>query len=57
MPKRIGNLRALAEAMISASEHEGNEGEHEMGILLINAARSWGMSEDQIVEAVSTPRK
>lgn len=53
---RIGNLRALAEALIETVERDGNEAEHYFGIELVNLARREGMTEEQIIEAVGKAR-
>ena len=57
MTYRIGNLRALADAMIAAAERDGNEAEHYLGIHLINLARKEGLTEDQIIDAVATTKE
>jgi hypothetical protein len=54
---RIGNLAALFAALHEQERREGNEAEHHFGIALVNLAREHGMTEDQIIEAISTPKK
>jgi hypothetical protein len=53
---RIGNMRALAEAILTQAEREGNEAEHYLGIKLVTLAREEGLTEDAIIDAVSSPR-
>lgn len=54
---RIGNLRALADAVIAQAEREGNEAEHFLGVEIVNLARSEGMTEEQIWQAISTKKE